>query len=88
MEIIKCSVFTIITLILLGVLSLRKPSIVGADLYLSKYKWLYIPRFKKTTNKYYEHQIKVIGIGLIISAALILTFMIIYIIYPPIISLF
>lgn len=88
MEIIKGSIVTIIILMLFGLLSLRKPDIVGADFYWSKYKWFYMPKYKKATNKYYEHQIKVIGIGLIISAVILLVVMMIYVIYPPIILLF
>jgi hypothetical protein len=83
-EIIKGTMIVIIILMIFGVLSLQKSDIVGADFYWSKYKWFYIPKYKKATNKYYEHQIKVIGIGLIISAVILLVFMVIYIIYPPI----
>lgn len=67
-EVIKCTIITVIILITFGVLSLQKPNLVGADFYWSKYKWFYIPKYKKATNKYYEHQIKVIGVGLILSA--------------------
>ena len=88
MEIIKGSIITIIILMIFGVLSLQKPDIVGADFYWSKYKWFYIPKYKKATNKYYEHQIKVIGIGSIMSAVILLVFMLIYVIYPPIRLLF
>lgn len=88
MGIIKGSIASIIILMLLGIFSLRKPDIIGADFYWSKCKWFYMPRYKKATNKYYEHQIKVIGIGLIMSAVLLLVFMIIYVIYPPILFLF
>lgn len=88
MEIIKGSIITIIILMIFGVLSLQKPDIVGADFYWSKYKWFYIPKYKKATNKYYEHQIKVIGIGSIVSSVILLVFMLIYVIYPPIRLLF
>ena len=84
MEIIKGTIIVIIILMIFGVLSLQKSDIVGADFYWSKYKWFYIPKYKKATNKYYEHQIKVIGLGLIISAVILLVVMLIYIIYPPI----
>lgn len=67
-EVIKCTIITVIILMTFGVLSLQKPNLVGADFYWSKYKWFYIPKYKKATNKYYEHQIKVIGVGLILSA--------------------
>ena len=72
----------------LGVLSLQKPDIVGVDFYWSKYKWFYIPKYKKATSKYYKHQIKVIGIGLIMTAVILLIFMLIYVIYPTIKLLF
>ena len=64
---IKSLIITIIILMILGVLSLQKPDIVGVDFYWAKYKWFYIPKYKRATNKYYKHQIKVIGIGLIMS---------------------
>lgn len=88
MEVIKCTIITVIILMIFGVLSLQKPELVGADFYWSKYKWFYIPKYKKATNKYYEHQIKVIGVGLILSAVILLVFMLIYVIYPPIRLLF
>ncbi|ADL52067.1 hypothetical protein [Clostridium cellulovorans] len=88
MEIIKVLIVTTIILTLLGILSLRKPDIVGADFYWSKYKWFYIPKYKKATNKYYQHQIKIIGIALIMSAVILLVFMITCAIYPPILSVF
>lgn len=88
MEVIKCTIITVIILMIFGVLSLQKPDLVGADFYWSKYKWFYIPKYKKATNKYYEHQIKVIGVGLIMSAVILLVFMLIYVIYPPIRLLF
>ncbi|WP_368240789.1 hypothetical protein [Clostridium paraputrificum] len=81
---IKPLIITTIILVILGVLSLKKPDIVGVDFYLAKYKWFYIPKYKRATNKYYKHQIKVIGIGLIMSAVVLLVFMLIYAIYPPI----
>lgn len=79
MEIIKGTIMAVIIIFLMifGVLSIRKPDIVGADFYWAKYKWFYIPKYKKATNKYYEHQIKVVGIGLILSAVILLVFMLI-----------
>ncbi len=79
MQLIKGTIMAVIIIFLMifGVLSIRKPDIVGADFYWSKYKWFYIPKYKKATNKYYEHQIKVVGIGLIISAVILLVFMLI-----------
>lgn len=88
MGIIGGSIVTSIILMLFGLLSLRKPDIVGADFYWAKYKWFYMPKYKKATNKYYEHQIKVIGIGLIMSSVILLVVMMVYVIYPPIILLF
>lgn len=88
MEIIKGSIIIIIILMSLGVLSLQKPDIVGVDFYWTKYKWFYIPKCKKATNKYYKHQIKVIGIGLMMSAVILLVFMLTYVIYPNIRLLF
>lgn len=66
-----------------GIISIRKPNIAGADFYWTKYKWYYIPRYKKTTNIYYHHQIKVVGVGLIGGAVILLVFAIAYVIYPP-----
>jgi hypothetical protein len=83
-ELIKVLIVTTIILMVFGMLSLQKPDIVGADFYWSKYKWFYIPKYKKATNKYYEHQIKVIGIGSIMSAVMLVVFMMIYAAYPPI----
>lgn len=79
MEIIKGTIMAVIIIFLMifGVLSVRKPDIVGADFYWAKYKWFYIPKYKKATNKYYEHQIKVVGIGLIMSAVILLVIMLI-----------
>lgn len=55
-----------------GMLSIHRPDIVGADFYWAKYKWYYIPKYKKSTNKYYEQQIKMVGVGLIASAVILL----------------
>lgn len=84
MEVIKCTIIAALILMIFGVLSLQKPDLVGADFYWSKYKWFYIPKYQKATNKYYEHQIKVIGVGLILSAVILLVFMLIYVVSPPI----
>ena len=86
--IIKASIAAIIFLIFFGVLSLRKPEVVGADFYWSKHKWFYIPKYKKATNKYYQHQIKVIGMASIIAAIILLAFIITSAIYPPILLFF
>ncbi|WP_242872055.1 hypothetical protein [Clostridium ragsdalei] len=84
-SILLALITTVIFLIFGGILSIRKPNIVGADFYWVKYKWYYIPRYKKSTNIYYQHQIKVIGVGLIVAAVILLVFATVYVIYPPIV---
>ena len=82
MEIIKSLAAASIFLMSFGVLSLKKPEIIGADFYWQRYKWFYIPKYKKTENRYYEHMIKVIGIGLILSSLISIVIVLIYTLYP------
>lgn len=82
MEIIKSLAAASIFLMSFGMLSLKKPEIIGADFYWYKYKWFYIHKYKKTENRYYEHMIKVIGIGLILSSLISIAIVLIYTLYP------
>jgi hypothetical protein len=64
---IIAQVIFLVSIIIFGIISWRKPDLIGSEFYWSKYKWFYIPNYRKTTNQQYQHQIRIIGIGLLLS---------------------
>ncbi|AHF06114.1 hypothetical protein [Desulfitobacterium metallireducens] len=73
---------------ILGILSIYKPNIIGAEFYWAKWKCFYVPKYIKPTNKYYLNYIKIIGLGFIFSAVVLLIVSVVYAFYPPILSIF
>ena len=53
---------------ILGILSIYRPNIIGAEFYWAKNKYFYVPKYKKPTNEYYLNYIKTLGLGFILSA--------------------
>lgn len=70
---------------IVGILSIYKPNIIGAEFHWTKYKWFYIPKYTVITNKFYEKYIKLVGIGFIVAAVVMFVVSIVYVFYPSII---
>lgn len=77
-------IITSIILLILGILSIYKPNIMGAEFCWSKYKWIYVPKYINPTNMYYLNYIKVIGFGFILSSLVLLVISVVYVFYPQI----
>lgn len=58
---IAAQLLFIVLLVIFGVLSWRKPDLIGSEFYWSKNKCFYIPRYKKTKNMQYQKQIRIVG---------------------------
>jgi hypothetical protein len=56
---------TVALFMTVGMLALLKPDIAGGEFYLVKYKKFYLIKNRKTSNKYYEKQIRIVGVGLL-----------------------
>lgn len=78
-------IITAMLLAILGILSIYKPNIIGAEFCWSKYKCFYIPKYIKPTNIYYLNYIKIIGMGFIFSSVVLLA---VYAFYPSILFIF
>lgn len=68
---ISAQVIFVVSFIIFGILSWKKPDLIGSEFYWSKFKWFYVPKYRKTKNQQYQHQIKTLGIGLLLSSPLI-----------------
>lgn len=72
-------IITAMIFAILGILSIYKPNNIGSEFYWSKYKCFYLPKHIKPTNKYYLKYIKIIGLGLILSAVVLLVISVVYV---------
>ncbi|MGE5627430.1 MAG: hypothetical protein ACM3X7_04840 [Solirubrobacterales bacterium] len=77
-------IITAIILAILGILSIYKPNIAGAEFSWVKYKCIYLPKYINPTNKYYLNYIKIIGVGFILSSLVLLIVSVVYVFYPNI----
>ncbi|MGG7179293.1 hypothetical protein ACQPU1_17115 [Clostridium paraputrificum] len=81
-------IFIAMVFMAFGIFSIIKPNLIGAELKWVKYKYIYLPKYEKSTNEYYHKQIKVVGVGLIGAAIIMIIISAGYFINPDIISLF
>lgn len=80
-------VVTTILLMIIGILSLLKADLVGVEFYWQRHNWFYIPKYRKSTNTYYHNQIRVLGIGFIVSSLVMLILTVFYVVNPDILLL-
>lgn len=78
---------TAILFMIFGILSIYKPSIIGAEFYWIKYKFFYIPKYKTSTNEYYHKQIKIVGLGVLFASIIMFIVTIAYVINPDVLNL-
>lgn len=90
MNIGQALIFIITTILFMtvGILSLTKPNWVGSEISWTKHKWIYIPKYKQSTNKYYHKQIQFIGLGFVLASIVMVLFTAVYIFDPEILLLF
>lgn len=81
-------IITAILFAILGLLSIYKPNIIGAEFCWSKYKCFYVPKYIKPTNKYYLNYIKIIGLGFILSAVVLFVISVVYVFHPSVLLIF
>ena len=74
-------------LMIFGIVSIYKPSIIGRECYWIKHKFLYIPKYRISTNEYCHNQIKIVGLGVLIASIIMFVFTIAYVINPDVLNL-